>query len=69
MPAPLDLDDIERAALVALLRETIENTRWPLAPRTRALRAILDKLEPPPPRPELSVWLPAQPIRWAVQCP
>ncbi len=49
---PLDLDDTERAALAALLRAQIKNTRWPLAPRTKALRAILDKLEPPPPRPE-----------------
>jgi len=49
---PLDLDDTERAALVALLRAQIENTRWPLAPRTKALRAILAKLAPPPPRPE-----------------
>jgi len=38
---PLDLDDTERAALVALLRAQIKNTRWPLAPRTKALRAIL----------------------------
>jgi len=37
---------------VALLRAQIKNTRWPLAPRTKALRAIFDKLEPPPPRPE-----------------
>jgi len=49
---PLDLDDTERAALVALLTAEIETTRWPMAPRTKALRAILDKLEPPPPRPE-----------------
>jgi len=52
MPAPLELDEAERAALVALLRAQIKNTRWPLAPRMKALRAILDKLEPPPPRPE-----------------
>jgi hypothetical protein len=29
-----------------------KSTRYPLAPRTKALRAILDKLEPPAPRPE-----------------
>ena len=49
---PLDLDDSERAALVALLTAEIETTRWPMAPRTKALRAILDKLEPPTSRPE-----------------
>ena len=48
----LDLDDAERAALVALLRAEIENTRYPLSPRIRQLRAILDKLEPAKPRPE-----------------
>ena len=44
----LELDDTERAALVVLLRAQIKNTRWRLAPRTGALRAILAKLEPPP---------------------
>jgi len=48
----LELDDTEKAALAALLRAEIESTRWPLAPRTRALRSVLDKLEPPPPRAE-----------------
>ena len=52
MPNTLELDDTERAALVALLTAEIENTRWPLAPRTKALRVILDKLEPPQRRPE-----------------
>jgi hypothetical protein len=51
MPS-LDLDDTERAALVALLTAEIETTRWPLSPRTKVLQAILDKLAPPPPRPE-----------------
>jgi hypothetical protein len=41
-----------RAALVALMTTEIQTARWPLAPRTKALRAILDKLEPAPPRPE-----------------
>jgi len=40
------------AALVALLTAEIENTRYPLAPRTKALRAILAKLAPPALRPE-----------------
>ena len=52
MLASLNLDDNEIAAVVALLRAQIKNTRWRLAPRTRALRSILDKLDPPPPRPE-----------------
>jgi hypothetical protein len=49
MPLP-DLIEDEHAELAALLRAEIKNTRWPLAPRTRALRAILDKLELPAPR-------------------
>jgi hypothetical protein len=52
MPASLNLDDTEIVAVVALLRAQIKNTRWPLAPRTKALRAILAKLDPPPPRPD-----------------
>jgi hypothetical protein len=51
MPLP-DLTEDERAELVALLRTEIKNTRSPMAPRTRALRSILDKLEPPRPLPE-----------------
>jgi len=47
-----DLTEREYAELVALLRAEIENTRWPLAPRTRALRSILEKLEPPTPQSE-----------------
>jgi len=38
--------------VAALLTAEIETTRWPLSPRTKALRTILDKLAPPPPRPE-----------------
>ena len=34
----VNLDDTERAAPMALLTAEIENTRWPLAPRTKALR-------------------------------
>jgi hypothetical protein len=41
----LELDEADKAALVALLR-------FPLSPRIRQLRAILDKLEPAKPRPE-----------------
>lgn len=45
----LDLDDDETAALVALLRRTLDAARYPLAPRYNVLRAILDKLDPPKP--------------------
>ena len=49
---PLDLDDIDKAALVDLLREVIAGDPYPLSPRIRKLRAILDKLAPPPLRPK-----------------
>jgi hypothetical protein len=49
---PLDLDDADKAALVELLREVIAADRYPLSPRIRKLRAILDKLVPPPQRAE-----------------
>jgi hypothetical protein len=48
----LELDEADKAALVALLRETIAADCFPLPPRIRALRTILDKLEPAKPRPE-----------------
>jgi hypothetical protein len=47
-----DLADADKAALIELLKETIAADRFPLSPRIRALRAILEKLDPPPPRPE-----------------
>jgi hypothetical protein len=47
-----DLTDDDKAALIELLRETIERDRFPLSPRVRRLRAILAKLAPPAPRPE-----------------
>jgi hypothetical protein len=49
---PPALSDAEKAALAALLKETIAADRFPLSPRIRALKRILDKLEPPPPSPE-----------------
>ena len=49
---PLDLDDLDKAALLELLREVIATDPYPLSPRIRKLRAILDKLDPPSPRPE-----------------
>ena len=52
MAATPDLDDDERATLVAVLREVIERDRHFMSPRVERLWAILDKLEPPPPRPQ-----------------
>jgi len=43
----LDLSDDETAALTWLLRDTINDDRYPLSPRIRLLQAILDKIEPP----------------------
>jgi hypothetical protein len=43
----LDLTDQETAALMRLLRQTIDNDRYPLSPRISMLRGILDKIEPP----------------------
>jgi hypothetical protein len=35
-----------------LLKQTIAADPFPMSPRIRTLRAILDKLEPPAPRPK-----------------
>jgi len=48
----VDLTAAEKATIAALLRETIAADRFPLSPRIRRLKAILDKLEPPLPEPE-----------------
>jgi hypothetical protein len=48
----LDLTDADKAALVELLSVTIAANRSLASPRIRKLRAILDKLEPPSPRPQ-----------------
>jgi hypothetical protein len=48
----LVLTDDEKEALIALLKRTIEYARFPLAPRLDPLKAILAKLDPPPPQPE-----------------
>ncbi len=47
---PLELTADERRALIALLHETLDFTRYPLAPRLDPLKAILAKLEPPKPQ-------------------
>jgi hypothetical protein len=44
----LDLDDAEASALVTLLAHTIADDRYPLSPRVRARKAILNKLRPEP---------------------
>jgi hypothetical protein len=56
---PLDLTDEEKRALIALLRETLEYAHFPLAPRLDPLKAILAKLDPPPPQPAPPPPLPA----------
>lgn len=48
----LDLTDEEAAALARHLRQTLDYTRFPYAPRLDPLKAILAKLEPPKPAPE-----------------
>jgi len=47
----LDLTDDEERALIALLRRTIDEARFPYSPRLDPLKAILAKLEPPKPAP------------------
>jgi hypothetical protein len=48
---PADLTDADLDAIAKLLRDTIAADRFPLSPRVRAWKAILDKLEPPASRP------------------
>jgi hypothetical protein len=49
----MTLDLTEGAALVQLLHRTIDEHRYPLSPRLAPLRAILAKLDPEEPRPEV----------------
>ena len=46
----LELSDEEKLALAKLLRRAIDDDRFPLSPRVKMWRAILDKVEPPPVR-------------------
>lgn len=46
----LDLTDEEAAALVRLIRDTIDADRYPLSPRLQILREVLEKLDPRPVR-------------------
>lgn len=43
----LELTDDELEALTRLLRRTLDNDRFPLAPSLGPLKAILAKIEPP----------------------
>jgi hypothetical protein len=43
-----DLTDDEKRILADLLRRTIDADRYPLSPRILTLKAILDKIVPPP---------------------
>jgi len=52
MPPTADLDDAEKAAIAALLRQVIAADSFPMSPRIRTLRTIPDKLEPASPRPQ-----------------
>jgi hypothetical protein len=44
---PADLDDTDKSALAELLRQVIAADPYPLSPRIKTLREILDKLAPP----------------------
>ena len=44
----LELSEDEKLALAALLRRTIEADHYPLSPRIRTLKGILDKIGPAP---------------------
>jgi hypothetical protein len=46
----LNLTDEEAASLTRFLGTSIVDDRCPLSPRIRTLKAILDKLDPPPVR-------------------
>ena len=48
---PADLTDADLATIAALLRDMIAADRFPLSPRVRQWKAILDKLEPRAPKP------------------
>ena len=49
----------EREALIGLLRRAIDDARYPYSRRYNPIKAILAKLDPPPPQPELPPPLPA----------
>lgn len=47
-----DLTADERAAVLRELRAIVNNDPFPLSPRIQILKAALDKLDPPAPRPD-----------------
>ena len=49
----IDLSEEETEALARLLRNAIDDDRYPLSPRVKTWQAILDKIRPPRPRPPL----------------
>jgi hypothetical protein len=42
----------EREALIGLLRRALDEARYPFSQRYDSIKAILAKLDPPPPKPE-----------------
>ena len=54
----LELTEEEERALIALLRRTLNYTRYPLAPRLDPLKSVLAKLDPPKP-----AYVPLPPLR------
>ena len=46
-----DLSPDDKAVIAGLLRDTIAADRFPLSPRIKRMRAILNKLDPPVPKP------------------
>jgi hypothetical protein len=46
-----DLSPEDCAAIAALLRDTIAADRFPMSPRIKRMRAILNKLDPTAPKP------------------
>ena len=61
-----DLTDADLDTLAKLLRDMIAADRFPLSPRVRRWKAILDKLEPPAPRSELPPLKPLGQPRMAI---
>jgi hypothetical protein len=58
----LDLTDDEKLALVAELKRTIDEDRYPMSHRMQTLKAILAKLEPAPAVAADCGWRQSQPI-------
>jgi hypothetical protein len=59
----LELSQVEAEALVRELARIVEGDRYPLSPRILTLKAILNKLQPEPPReplPPLKTYEPAR---------